>query len=302
MVDFTDEFFAKARTWVDDIYDTRPSTVPPTVYHYTDAAGLVGMLKTGRVWAADYRFLNDKSEVEHTRKGVRERITRKLGETEDDLMRRLYGDIIDFQDMPGASDAFVFSLSAERDDLSQWRGYAREGQGFTIGFSGRVLCRQAEGDESDYAFFKIEYDHGVQDQAMERALADIEEKVQAMVKQKPSTEKKICMRAAAAYDWLTEARAVAHKHNSFKSEREWRVVVHLHPGGPLEVQVRSSGLRLIRYLEFELDDTGRLPITEIGIGPGFTGSEEVVAVKTLCNSLGYKPEIYYADTPYRRLG
>jgi hypothetical protein len=31
-------------------------------YHYTDAAGLIGILTSHRLWATDIRFLNDPSE------------------------------------------------------------------------------------------------------------------------------------------------------------------------------------------------------------------------------------------------
>src|SRR5262245_9764361 len=32
---------------------------PSTLYHYTNAQGLYGMLATGRVWATNVAFLND---------------------------------------------------------------------------------------------------------------------------------------------------------------------------------------------------------------------------------------------------
>ena len=39
--------------------------LPAAVYHYTDAAGLQGILDSGVLWATDYRYLNDSSELRY---------------------------------------------------------------------------------------------------------------------------------------------------------------------------------------------------------------------------------------------
>ncbi len=36
---------------------------PGLRYHYTDAAGLMGIIQTGRLWATELRYLNDPSEA-----------------------------------------------------------------------------------------------------------------------------------------------------------------------------------------------------------------------------------------------
>jgi len=37
--------------------------VPELLFHYTTAAGMRGILDSSRLWATNYRFLNDTSEV-----------------------------------------------------------------------------------------------------------------------------------------------------------------------------------------------------------------------------------------------
>ena len=39
----------------------------PFVYHYTSRAGLEGILTTQTLFATHYRYLNDRSEIEHMR-------------------------------------------------------------------------------------------------------------------------------------------------------------------------------------------------------------------------------------------
>jgi hypothetical protein len=297
----TTGLFKIAKRWADDVYVTKPSDVPEIVYHYTDASGLMGMLTYNKIWATDYRFLNDKSEIAHTRQEVRKIISSKLEESKDDILTKLYGEILRYQDKPRKSDVFVFSLSKERDDLSQWRGYAREGLGFTVGFCAETLGKISEPDDATFAFLKVEYDHARQAGILKKCLLEIEIALIKMINVGKDQSSKHIKDAAIAFDWLTEARGVANKHRSFSGENEWRIVIHRAAELYGSANVRPSSTRLVRYIEKEIDGSGKLPIKEIGIGPGFVGNEEVFAVKTLCASTGHEPVIYFADTPYRRL-
>src|SRR6516164_4036522 len=38
---------------------------PPTLYHYTTAQGLLGIMESNRLWATNVRFLNDPSEIDY---------------------------------------------------------------------------------------------------------------------------------------------------------------------------------------------------------------------------------------------
>src|SRR5437660_10589388 len=44
---------------------------PRILYHYTDAAGLLGLLKTNRLWATNRRFMNDPTETEYAANLIR---------------------------------------------------------------------------------------------------------------------------------------------------------------------------------------------------------------------------------------
>ena len=41
----------------------QPKEPPDLLFHYTNAGGLLGILSTSRIWATNYRFLNDSSEI-----------------------------------------------------------------------------------------------------------------------------------------------------------------------------------------------------------------------------------------------
>src|SRR5216683_1419399 len=40
---------------------------PETIFHYTTAAGLLGIVRSNRLWASDLLYMNDSTEVEYGR-------------------------------------------------------------------------------------------------------------------------------------------------------------------------------------------------------------------------------------------
>lgn len=285
-----------AKKWSEDAVTLRPSAVKSRLYHYTDAAGLFGMLNTGELWLTDYRFLNDKSEYTHA----------------FDILKSIKTELISSKDIEKAmtevvakagtvdlvsSDAVVFSLSEEKDDLSQWRGYAHDGLGFTIGFDGPAIHSLAQHDDAEFAFTKVSYDTKKEGEVYKRTFLEIHAILKQSIKNAPQDKSALIEQAIESFNLVFVNRALTSKHQSFKSENEWRLISYLM--GDNEADVRVSGRNLIPYYKMKLGDT--LPIKEIGIGPGFAGSEIVDAVKILARKTGYDPTIYFADTPYRRV-
>lgn len=291
-----------ALKWIKDALITKASEVPDTVYHYTDAAGLFGMLKSGRIWATDFRFLNDRTELLHLAGHAHAIIDSKISDPKDDHDLPLCKAISKYLRMDNPNNFYVFSMSSEDDDLSQWRGYAREGKGFTIGISGEAINSLSESTDRNFFFSKVEYDHDKQTSLIERALDDMKRQV-AKQADLPDADTFALYEEAGRYmDGVISGRSTVSKHKSFSSEREWRLVAY-RPKAADQALVRVSGQRLVPYIEIDLTAGGSvaLPVVSIGIGPGFTGSEDIHAVKALCRQLEIDPKIYFADTPYRRV-
>lgn len=294
------QFSGIATRWVEETRVVRMTDLPDHVYHYTDAAGLHGMLSNHLIWLTDHRFLNDKTEAAYTKTLVQE-ILRNI-KTDDAVVRAFVDRMMLLSDIRSNDDSFVFSLSQAADDLSQWRGYAREGQGFTLGFDAAVLHENGRPDDSEYSFVKVDYEETRQQAALERMLRDFIAKLSGM-RLDPAKDREIVNLVADQADWAVENKALLNKHQSFISEQEWRIVAHCSPKEE-GIRVRVSGLRLVPYyaLKPQAGAGDRLPITSIGIGPGFDNPEVVAdAVKTLARVNGYDPVIYFADTPYRRV-
>jgi hypothetical protein len=140
------------------------------LYHYTDEAGLSGIIEHDNIWATHVRFLNDWTEL---REAFREKYVEFLIDSfceglpaglDEDVRRiidrisakRNVGKILKIIESPNSpNETFVFCLtgSAEAwqksapdpgDRLSQWRAYSHSSQGFSLGFDKKLLGERIE--------------------------------------------------------------------------------------------------------------------------------------------------------------
>ncbi|MCW5297735.1 DUF2971 domain-containing protein [Herbaspirillum lusitanum] len=79
------------------------------------------------------------------------------------------------------SDGLGFCLSAEGDLLSQWRGYAQDGAGVAIGFSGeylRSMGRQHnKGPHGGFLLEPVIYDSATQEESLREIVEKISEHI-----------------------------------------------------------------------------------------------------------------------------
>lgn len=277
-------------------------SIPPTVYHYTNSDGLFGILKSKQIWATDYRFLNDYMEGEIGLRRAKDLVRSEYFKSSNGPERLLYKEVLEVLRIERADNNFLFSLSSRRDDLNQWRAYANEGEGFTIGFDTKKILELANKQNSDFGFGKVSYSSVEFDKKVRAALRKFEKIIQ---KQRSNDSLNVLIEEAALFfETVIGTYSVAYKHSSFRSEFEWRVNTFIEIGDPdNEVLIRSNGRRLVPYVEIKLcgEDEDCLPITSIGIGPGFRDSGVRYAVERLCRQSGIKAKIYNADTPFRRV-
>lgn len=110
-----------------------------TVYHYTDATGLKGMLETGHVWASQASSLNDRSEAIDGWRRLHEML---ISEDADDLQSFTASRLPDAHE--ASARVFVVSASTEPNDVNQWRLYAADGWGYSLAIPpGRLTVQSA---------------------------------------------------------------------------------------------------------------------------------------------------------------
>ena len=108
-----------------------------SIWHYTNGAGLLGIIRDNAIWASSVLTLNDSSEVEF---GMA-----VLDEVWKSIRDQFSMDIVTMvEDMLGESaqraarqDIFIACASKHHDSLNQWQGYAGA-QGYAISLNTRT--------------------------------------------------------------------------------------------------------------------------------------------------------------------
>src|SRR5271165_2462927 len=114
------------------------------LYHYTDAAGLKGIVENQEVWFTSLFHLNDPSELRHGVDCAVEELRGRRAvalQQGDDFTQTVCDEIERLVTHDPRSDLgfFVASFSRASDDLGQWRGYGDDGRGFAVGFAPRLF-------------------------------------------------------------------------------------------------------------------------------------------------------------------
>ena len=109
------------------------------VWHYTDANGLMGMIKDRQVWATHFRFLNDSQEGWFLDKPLTDFLENDepMSSSERDfiwdMLRPYVGQPITRMTKVPDGNHFLLCGSTSGDELTLWRNYARDAVSFAVG-------------------------------------------------------------------------------------------------------------------------------------------------------------------------
>ncbi|MEY1677773.1 DUF2971 domain-containing protein (plasmid) [Gordonia hongkongensis] len=274
--------------------DDAATELPPVLYHYTDAAGLHGILGPGKgpfqvafpdddskfrhqgdnniytngkaalFRATDIRYMNDSLELVFGARIVSERMKQAAEEHAHPALASTFAEIAEAFEPTRVFEwpfrCFAVCFCGDGDLLSQWRGYAGGVGGYSIGFPREVLER---------------YSYGIHPKA---ASNTFNIPSQATLVQVGYGEKVARERADALVSWVEHAfdnggilldpdgrpayfaalatfREIAGiKHEAFQEEREWRLVSV--SGVHMEVRTRPRASGVVPYMDVVVN--GRL--------------------------------------------
>lgn len=108
-----------------------------TLYHYCSTDALFSIVSRGEIWLSSVLQSNDGMEGKFVTSAI-------LGLAQHDKLHSVLLQILEQQLRRAEkfSDCLAFCLSENGDLLSQWRGYANDGAGVSIGFSKDFLKQQ----------------------------------------------------------------------------------------------------------------------------------------------------------------
>ncbi len=287
-----------------------------SIYHYTSADGVSGIIDKHEIWMSNTAFMNDTTELKMLQNA---QVIFKDGDFTNDAVRFEWHEMLKRQDR--YIDYYMASFSREKDLLEQWRAYGN----FCIGFDAKKLsvrrhvflysCLYTDNDIRRWILKQEKIDEW-------KGLTDSEQKTNA------------------AYN-LFGVASMKYKNKHFKSEREVRLIATSHhnwffPNTPetyeddLPIHFRrhpvygfpvpyvkffieqDSNDKTKRVKETEKQMKGRklkeegikerklLPITEVIVGPMAHQKEAKAGCEILLAERGYKNvRVNVSSIPYR---
>jgi len=240
--------------------------LPDTIWHYTNAAGLHGIITNKQLHFGDARFMNDRTE-----------------RTYADTMLREVQAILDHPALPDLQvtlDAlrlpdrlYVCCLSTNTESISQWQRYGGDGAGYCIGFRTHDLLAVME--EDYVSITDMLYDPAAQREHLRDALnATLREFAQLREANKNYLH-------YLMLDVDLDSVILRLKHPAFHDEQEWRLYRRTpndEEDTPLTCAPRGSYIK--PYLALPTNHNQPLPIAAVIAGPRLDHDIAIPATQT----------------------
>ena len=273
------------------------------LYHYTNAAGLLGIVEQNKIWATHINYLNDASELIYARTLVEGALKQSQEQTKSPVDREFFRRAVACFDVSQTMDVFVSCFCEEGDLLSQWRGYAQAGEGYSIGIDGHLFGQIGGG--RNFFFGPVEYDRENQEAIVngiiERVLSGLSKLTNARSVKDASRTIDECCKIFRRAIWYP---LVAFKDVMFAAEKEWRLTgIMTRDETVQKARFRSSGSKLLPYIELDFsqfEGPGKIPIRQICHGPTLNPQLSVRVLQLLLAKNGYADaEVLGSKIPLR---
>jgi hypothetical protein len=256
-----------------------------TFFHYCPTAAFFSIIKNREVWLSSLTASNDSMEGKWVSNII------GIAAIKWGIPPADGGRIIDMVRMIEQSqDCLGFCLSEAEDTLSQWRGYADDGAGFSIGFSEEFMDSFRDPNDPLISAHRVIYTLDEQLKLFEPMAQSVRRAIEegAFASQIDSLlvtlseENRVAVQEGyqKAHSDLSTALTSEFslffklKNSAFDEEKEWRLIrMALDPYTDLEYRVRGS--RLVPYLSENFRQLKR-PISKVLIGPKNPTSKDVV--------------------------
>lgn len=271
-----DPAFAEASSLVAKSRAGCQEAQPDLLFHYTSASGMRGILDTSRLWATNYRFLNDASEVGYGVRLFEELVQERLARIENDVLAEFLSRTLQTANgFDGMFDCYIACFCKRDDLLTQWRTYAGSGGGYALGFSTKEIGRRWGQLEraQDFVLRQVVYEVDRQTALLSEVIDKTTEILTAgtsgaSVADANNVIARCCqfVRAEVA-DYL-----ISFKHPAFAVEEEWRLCHVVSPGEDDHVLFRDGQYGLTPYACLDISpmagvNHNKLPLARITHGP-----------------------------------
>jgi hypothetical protein len=275
------------------VFEVDPSKL---VWHYTNGAGLLGILQSASIFATQVSALNDSKETEYAtdlyKTALNDLIKERDGEPEAvEFLKGVLEFVKGEPEVPtlGISKFFVSCFSGEEDDVNQWFKYAKGDGRYAIGFHPWGLNR-----EPNSTLLRVIYDREKQVAAAKKvAEATLHFYIEGFTDERKAEPEKWARVFFEAWDeWVYKLAPLA-KDPMWWSENEFRIVHELKVSEFPRVRFSQKQTMMSRYLPLDFHSwmkrrASMLPIGKIMIGPGTHPTFTRVSIMLLLEQMGYE--------------
>jgi len=269
------------------------------IYHYCNEFVLNSILENKKIWLSDINFMKDSTELKWARDLFIKVLTDNKSIFEQEFRFYIIHSVFE---LDNNALPLIGCFSLDGDLLSQWKDYGENGEGFSIGFSSKLIY-----EGLGVNIYPITYDENKQYEIILNELKGIYEEWKRNDKDYGS----ISMFSAFFSVDLNYL-----KNPCFKKEKEVRIVRLIVKnsitkkfediGGksdikriePLEVKTRKKDSEDILYVELPIDIPTDQVIKEIVLGPKCSIDSEWLSVKLKMENI-LNVEIKKSKIPYR---
>lgn len=242
------------------------------VYHYTDISGFLGIIKNEKLWISAANNLNDSAELSWLELKLESQLNSVITKENHNYLEEFWQYWKVIKPMH-----YICSFSKSGDVLSQWRAYADDGYGISIGFNRSYFDFNPRGPmlstnkEHTIGMYDVIYDNTIQD-AVVKEIAD---RLSTVIKDEDEK---------AMHFWrlseILKKLSYTYKNSAFHEENETRIIhtpVILSDGklgnitidGSIsKIQHRVTNRNITTYFEYDFSvEKSVKPIAKIIIGP-----------------------------------
>jgi hypothetical protein len=297
-----------------------PAERPSELFHFTDMAGLLGILSTRTLWASQATSLNDRSEVEYGialavdiledssfliagNADLRAAHRAKFGiEVDDKVFCKAVKEFFIPEKSPSAIRVavrpYIISLCARSDQAIHWLHYGRSGSGAAIGLNSQAIQREP------FDLFPVIYDPGEQKKLVRRVIEIVFNTALRLTPSVPEDDRLTLWQVAAHmipnYVRLLSPRL---KSPAFAAEGEWRLISYSlkgervrAPEKDLPTRFRIVAGRIVPYLEHTFEE---LPVTQLILGASSMQANDPGLVTLIGETLGREIPVSVSSVPVR---
>lgn len=243
------------------------------LYHYCSLESFFNIIKSSSFWLSDVSKSNDYEEFTWARDKTKAKIEEFLKTEEPQALKAWnagHALLPEIKDI--GANVYTLCLSEKSDLLSQWRGYADDGMGISIGLSSEYFSNNEKHTSYTYAFGKIIYDENEQEHFIDEIVFD---NIMKMM------DGKGVGHVGLELNQNYILKYALCKNPYFWEEQEWRVMFLSnalpHPVSKKKnrvnqflfskTQYRIANKQLVSYVEMDFSEIKKDFIKEIWIGP-----------------------------------